>query len=410
MEENFTHENTCGICGNSDLVLVLDLGEMPLANAFLKKEDLDKPEEKFPLRVYFCRTCSSLQLLDIVKPDILFKHYDYLTSASRPLAEHFIDMGKELASKFVASPKDLFLEIGGNDGVLLGAIKDKCRVVNVDPAENVAELSREKGIDTIAEFFSPVTAEDIVARYGNAKVVVANNVMAHMRDLPEMFTGVKKLIGNEGAFVFEVHWVGNLIGDGGFDQIYHEHIFYHSLTALKHLVESLGLRIFDVALVPIHGQSMRVFVAKSRTPEKSVSEFLKKEKGIGLDNVETFVKFAEKIKGNKEGLKKLLSGLKEDGKRIVGYGAPAKGNTLLNYFEIGPDILDFLTDTTVLKQGSYSPGMHIPVVSPEKLKEKISDYILLLAWNYAEAILEREKTLRERGVKFIIPVPKVRVI
>jgi hypothetical protein len=410
MKENYIHENSCGICGGSDVNLIFDLGMMPLANAFLRKEDLDQPEEKFPLRIYFCRTCSSLQLLDVVDPDLLFKHYDYLTSASRPLAEHFINMGKELASKFVISPKDLFLEIGGNDGVLLEAIKNKCRVVNVDPAENVAELSREKGIDTIAAFFNPAVAEKIVAQYGNAKIVVANNVMAHMRNLPEMFVGARSLIGNDGVFVFEVHWVGNLIGDGGFDQIYHEHIFYHSLIALRYLVENVGLKIFDVALVPIHGQSMRVFIAKNRTPEKSVSEFLEKEKNIGLDKMETFVKFAEKVEKNKEGLRKLLSEVKENGKRIVGYGAPAKGNTLLNYFGIGPDILDFLTDTTVLKQGLYSPGMHIPVVSPEELKKEIPDYILLLAWNYAAAILEKEGALREKGVKFIIPVPEVGVV
>jgi len=196
IEKQFIHKNTCGICDGSDLVLILDLGEMPLANAFLKKDDLGGPEGKFPLRVYFCRACSSLQLLDIVDPDLLFKHYDYLTSASGPLADHFIDMGKELAGEFVKSPKDLFLEIGGNDGVLLEAVKDKCQVINVEPAKNIAKISQKKGIETIIKFFNEGLARNIIARYGSAKVVVANNVMAHMRNIREMFKGVKELIGD----------------------------------------------------------------------------------------------------------------------------------------------------------------------------------------------------------------------
>ncbi|MBU2567615.1 MAG: methyltransferase domain-containing protein [Elusimicrobia bacterium] len=390
--------------------MILDLGKMSLANAFLKKEDLNKLEDKFPLKVYFCRFCSSLQLLDIVNPELLFRHYNYLTSASRPLAEHFIKMGKDLADKFVASPNDLVVEIGGNDGVLLAGIKDRSRVLNIEPAENIAEISRKSGVETIPDFFNLKLAEEIVRKYGNAKVVVANNVMAHVENLREAFSGVKKLINSDGVFVFEVHWVGNLIGEGGFDQIYHEHIFYHSLTALKYLVEGLELKIFDVKLVPIHGQSMRVYVAEGKEVKKSVATLLQREKKMKLNRKETFVKFAKRVSKNKEKLLSLLKDLKKNGKRITGYGAPAKGNTLLNYLGIGTDTLDFLTDTTIFKQGLYSPGMHVPVVGPERLLTDIPDYILLLAWNYTDLILEKERELRNKGVKFIIPVPEVKIV
>ena len=410
MKADFIHKTTCRICNKSDLVKILDLGEMPPANAFLKKEDLDKPEKKFPLVVYFCKNCGLLQLLDVVNPKILFRHYNYLTSASKPLAEHFIQMAQELVVRFINSKNDLIVEIGGNDAILLESVKDKCRVLNIEPARNVAEISRQKGIETIDEFFNEELAKKILEKYGPAKVITANNVMAHIDDVKDVFRGVKISIGENGAFVFEVHWVGNLISEGGFDQIYHEHLCYYSLLALKNLVSQFGLKIFDVELLAIHGASMRVYVGKNQKIEKSVSELLSKEKKIGLDKAETFLRFSEKVKKIREELKKLLIQLKKEDKKIIGYGAPGKGNTLLNYCQIDSNILDFLTDTTSLKQGLYSPGMRVAIYPPEKIEEANPDYILLLAWNYVDAILEKEKKLREKGIKFIIPVPEVKII
>ena len=204
MTDDFIHKTNCRICGQSDFVKILDLGGMPPANSFLKKEDLDKPEKKFPLAVYFCKNCRLLQLLDVINPEILFRNYDYLTSASRPLVEHFIKMAQELAKRFVKSKDDLVIEIGGNDAVLLASIKDRCQVLNIEPAGNVAELSRQKGVETIEEFFNKELAEKIFKKYGIAKVVVANNVIAHIDDLKSVFAGVKTLIGDEGVLVFEV--------------------------------------------------------------------------------------------------------------------------------------------------------------------------------------------------------------
>ena len=410
MEKNFIHNNKCKSCGKDNLVKFLDLGMMPPANSFLTKEELNNIEEKFPLIAYFCKDCAMVQLLDIVNPEILFRHYSYLTSASKPLVDHFIQMGNELVNKFIKSKDELVVEIGGNDGVLVGAIKDKSRVLNIEPASNVAEISTGKGIETINEFFNKELAEKILAKYGYAKVIVANNVMAHIDNLRGVFDGVKILIGENGVFVFEVHWVGNLLNEGGFDQIYHEHLYYHSLISLKNFVSQFGLNIFDIETVPIHGESMRVYVSKNMAINENVDKFLKKEKEMGLDKAETFLNFSKKVEDNKVKLKSTLTKLKKDGKKIIGYGAPAKGNTLLNYFGIDNSILDYIIDTTPLKQGMYTPGTHIIVSSPDRMKDEAPDYVLLLAWNYADAILAKEKELRGKGVKFIIPVPEIRIV
>ena len=373
MNKNFYKRTNCRICGQSDLIKILDLGEMPSANSFLREDELLLEEQKFSLRVYFCETCKLLKLLDVVSPEILFGNYDYLTSASKPLAEHFVRMANELVEKFIKSNDDLMIEIGGNDAVLLESIKDVCRVLNIEPAKNIFEISRQKKVETINEFFSKKLAEKILEEYGSAKVIIANNVMAHIDDIKDVFEGIKILINDDGVFVFEVHWVGNLIGEGGFDQIYHEHLSYYSLHSLLNLVEQFDLKIFDIELVPIHGESLRVFVGKNFNVSDSVENFLNTEKELELNNSKTFIQFSKKVEKNKKDLKDLLVSLKKQGKKIVGYGAPAKGNTLLNYCGIDNTILDFITDTTSLKQGLYTPGTRIPIEHPDKIKESELD-------------------------------------
>ena len=299
MKKDFVHKTNCRICKSSNLTRILDLGEMPLANAFLKREDLDKPETKLPLAVYFCKSCGLLQLLDVVNPEILFRHYYYLTSTSKPLTDHFVELGKNLVDRFIKSKNDLVVEIGGNDAVLLDSIKNRCRVLNIEPAENIAKISKEKDVDTIEEFFSAELTERIFREYGPTKVITASNVIAHIDNLEDVFDGVKILIGNEGIFVFEVHWVGNLmglVGIGGFDQIYHEHLSYFSLLVLKKLVNQFGLRIFDVKLIPVHGQSLQVYVSKNYEVSESVNKFLEKERSLGLNKVQTYLNFAKKVK------------------------------------------------------------------------------------------------------------------
>jgi len=408
--QDYTHKTTCRVCEGTDLVRVLDLGSTPPANAYLKKEDLGKPEKSFPLALYYCRTCSLAQLLDVVNPEILFKDYHFLTGASSPSVEHFKKYAEEALRPLISSKDDLVIDIGGNDGVLLNFVKDYARVLNVDPADNLAPLSEARGVPFYPAFFTSQTADEIIAKYGKAKVVVANNVFAHTDPLRDVFKGIAKLIDKNGTFICEVHWQKHLIEEGAFDQIYHEHLCFHSLHSLRHLVESAGMKIYDVQIVPTQGRSLRIFVAKDRMPTPNVERVLAEEERAGLIDEAAHRSFGRNIEGEKEKLLTLLRDLKAAGKKIVGYGAPAKGNTLLNYYGIGPDILDYLTDTTPLKQGLYSPGMHIPIVSPEKLLTETPDYILLLAWNFRDAILEKEKALREKGVKFIITVPVVEVI
>ena len=242
------------------------------------------------------------------------------------------------------------------------------------------------------------------------RVATANNVFAHTDPLRDAFAGVAKLIGEDGVFIFEVHWAKHLLDAGCFDQIYHEHLCYYSLHALTHLVESAGMRIFDVEIVPVQGQSLRVYAAKSRAPSERAAQVLRAERERGVTTEAAWHGFAEVVRGNKVKVLALLRELKAQGKKIVGYGAPAKASSLLNYYRLGPETLNYLTDTTPLKQGLFSPGMHIPIVAPERLRSDTPDYIFLMAWNFKDVILEKERALRERGVKFIITVPAVEIL
>ncbi len=409
MKKDFLHKTTCRACFNSNLVKILDLGKMPLSNAFLKANELNKPEKKFSLIVYFCRDCGLLQLLDVVSPEMLFSNYYYLTSTSKPLADHFVKFGGSLAKRFIKSKNDLIIDIGGNDAVLLGSVKNKCRVLNIEPAKNIAKISRNNGVETINEFFSEKLAKALFKKYGPARIITASNVFAHVDNLADFINGVKILIGEKGIFVIEAHWVANLLGlagKGGFDQIYHEHLCYFSLSALEKLFNKFGLKIFDAELTPIHGISLRVYVGRNYEAAGSVKELLNKEKELRLDKAKTYLDFTKRVIKKRNELRSLLGTLRRgsgQAKIIVGYGAPAKGNILLNYCGIDNKILNFIVEDSPLKQGLYTPGTHIKIYSTKRLKDILPDYILLLAWNYADAIIEKEAVLLKKGVKFINP-------
>lgn len=394
------------------MVPMLDLGIMPPANAFISEEELNTKETAFPLRVAVCSRCFALQLLDTVDPDILFsKDYYYFTGASIPLVKHFENYAKYLVKDFSLTKDDLVVEMGSNDGVLLSFLSPFSKVLGVDPAINMGKEAKKRGVPTLEAFFGYKSASQILENEGSATLILANNVFAHVAEIKDVLNGVAKLLAPKGRFVAEVHWAGNLLGKGGFDQIYHEHIYYFSVLALKYLIEEVqGLYLSKVELIPIHGESLRFYVSKEKNIDPSVEMMLEKEKTMGLDRLDFYSAFGSRLTQLKTKLLDTLKTIKKQGKTIVGYGAPAKGNTLLNYFEIGQEILDYITDTTPSKQGSYTPGTHIPIVHPDTLHIKNPDYILLLSWNYADAILEKEKELRHKGVKFIIPVPEIRVV
>jgi hypothetical protein len=294
--------------------------------------------------------------------------------------------------------------------LLLEYVKPHARILNIDPADNLEGMSRAKDIPFYPAFFSSKTADDIVAAYGAASVVTANNVFAHIDPIRDVFEGASRLIGDDGVFICEVHWVKHLLDEACFDQIYHEHLCFYSLHALRALIQTSGMTVFDVEIVPTQGQSLRVFAAKNKKAGESVGRILEIERAAGILNVEKYLSFARSVEQNKREAVELIDNLKSRGKRIVGYGAPAKGNTLLNYYGLDNHSIDYLIDSTPAKQGLYSPGALIPIFPPSELNRRPPDFILLLAWNYKEAILRKEASLLERGVKFFVTTPKVFIL
>ncbi len=407
------HRPDCRVCGSTDLQRFLHLGDLPLVNEFVAPEDVGGVEPRFPLDVYFCRSCSLVQLLDVVHHEYLFEEYVYSSSASKPLVRHFARQAQALRDRYLHSPDDLVVEFGSNDGVFLQNYIGQCRILGVDSAMNIAALAIKKGVPTLVEFFNEALAQRIRKTHGPAQVVFAANVFAHNDDVLGLARGAAGLLADEGVFVFEVHWFADFLATKCFDQFYHEHLCYYSLGALHRLMEQAGLRIIDVNKIPIHGTSLQVHAVlegATYTLQPSVRALLDEEHRMGLTDEKVYLSYCEEVESIKTRLVELLAQLKSEGNCIVGYGAPGKGNTLLNYCGIGKETLSYLIDTTPFKQGMYTPGTHIPVYPPEKLNEDRPDYALLLAWNYADAILAKEQALREAGMKFIIPVPFPKVV
>ena len=406
---NYVRRATCRNC-NYPLTEVLDLGMMPLANAFLAGEKLEAPEYQFPLSLAYCSDCFLVQVPDVVDPDLLFKDYVYTTGSSPVLVRHFEKLAGQV-QKLLTEPTDLVVDIGGNDGTFLSFLKPFGAVLNVDPALNLKPLSHSKDVEFLHSFFNSVTAHEIVSKYGQAKVITATNAFAHSDYVEDMAKGVATLLRDDGVFIAEVHWVKDLIESGCWDQIYHEHLCYYSLHSFQELIRPYGLTVFDVEIIPTHGRSLRVSACKDPLRTwPSVEMILQTELRSGLTDVSTFLNFGQKVARNKDKLRRGLANLRQRGHKIAGYGAPAKGNVLLNYCKIYPHLVEYLVDSSPLKQGLYSPGTHIRVEKPEYLYANRPDYVLLLAWNYKDAILEKEQKLRDLGTKFIIPVPEVSIV
>lgn len=403
----------CRICNSQDLVQFLDFGLQPLANSFLKKEQLGDAEAKYPLRVALCNNCRLVQLKDMVDPESMFRDYVYFSSGM-PASQHFRAYAESIVADFTQSENDLVVDIGSNDGHFLSLVKELGRpILGVDPARNLARVANESGVPTIPEFFSENLANEIIKQHGSPKAVIGNNVVAHIGDLHELVKGVKVLTADGGVFVFEAPYLIDMFENLSFDTIYHEHLSYFSVFPLQKLFEQYGMEIFNAQVHPIQGNSIRVFVCRNgdRPIQSSVREYLNKEKAMGLHNsVEPYFELARKIENLKDEVARLLQELKRQGKKIVGYGAPAKGNTLLNYYGIGIDILDYVTEELPSKIGFYTPGMHIPVVHTSEFRNNHPDYALLLAWNYKEVILQKEQSFRDGGGKFIMPIGAERIL
>lgn len=406
------HRNDCRGCRSTDVIKFLDLGLMPKAGSFLTEEQVST-EPKYQLDVYVCRRCSLVQILDIIPQEVLFTNYQYLSSITRTLREHFSEYAKEIHKRFLGKDS-LVVEIGSNDGVLLQPFNALgISAIGVEPATNVAEIAKKKGLSVINKFFNREVAMEIRSNYGRAKVICANNVFAHIDDLDEVLLGLRDLLEDNGVFVFEVHYLLDLLEKYQYDTIYHEHLCYYSLTALSHLLERFGMVIFDVKRISTHSGSIRVYAKtkfnNSYPVHEIVRRMIEEEKEVVYDLNKYFI-FAESLKQKRWQLCELLWAIKKVGKKIVGYGAAGRGTILINYCNIGKDLLDYVVDESPTRRGFLMPGKHIPIVGPERIKVDMPDYILLLAWSYENEVVSKEKAFVNKGGKFIIPLPDVRLL
>lgn len=403
----------CRMCGSDDLRQFFDLGLQPLANSLLGEAAQFAAERRFPLGLLFCGNCNLVQLSHVVDPRLLFVHdYVYLSSGI-PSSPHFTSYAEEVRARFLPDAQKFVVEIGSNDGHLLYLIKQfGVRVLGVDPAENVAATANERGVETRAEFFGEASAKQIAQEFGLADVVIGNNVVAHIDDHQDLMKGVVLLLAPQGVFVFEAPYLGDMFDQLAFDSIYHEHMSYLALRPLMKLCGKYGLEIFDVEHFPVQGNSLRYYAAHkgTRAIEESVGKYAALEDLRGFGIMATYQKLAKNIEALREDVKGTVLRLKREGKRIAAYGAPARGNTILNYFGIGKSVLDYATEALSSKIGKFTPGTHIPVVDIAWARQNPPDYYFLLAWPYKNIILEKEKDFLMRGGKFIMPVGGQRII
>ncbi|MBI2474666.1 MAG: class I SAM-dependent methyltransferase [Candidatus Taylorbacteria bacterium] len=408
----FRERSDCRLCGSRRLIALWQFGKTPLANSYLKKSELKRKEVEAPLNIARCQSCNLVQLTTVVDPKVLFSDYLYVSSTSPKFVAHFKAYARSISERFDVTKKDLVVDVGSNDGILLKHFAELgVNILGIDPAENVAEMANKRGLRTLAVFFNQAVAKDIRQKYGPAKIITANNVFAHTDQVRDFAVSAKELLAEDGVFVFEVQYLKDLVEQNLFDIVYHEHLCYYHLTPLVPFFSSIGLEVFDVRRMEVHGGSLRVFVGRSgkHSISKNIGEFLKREKY--LNTSKPYRAFMRRIKANEKKLRKLLKTIKKAGKRVVGYGAPAKATTLSYVFKLTGNDLDYIVDDDKkIKQGLFMPGTHIPIRPPEALYSDQPDYCLVLAWNFAALIVKNHERFTKQGGRFIIPVPSPKII
>lgn len=408
----FSVRTTCRACGGDTLEPFLSLGETALANSFLRGPEEIAGEARFPLTVHLCTTCSLVQIVEVVPPTILFEHYLYVTGTSDTIAAHNEGYADAVLAALEPGPRDLVVEVASNDGSLLRRFQERgVRVLGIEPARNLAERANAEGIKTLPLFFDPGTARSVRAIHGAAKAVIFNNVLAHVNEPVSFLAGAKHLLAPGGRVVFEVPELAQMVAGLEYDTVYHEHLCYFSVTALMRVCEGAGLSIARVDPMPVHGGSVRVWAAPREElgdHAPAVRLLSVEERDAGLTSLGRLRRFAEDVETQRRELLAALERWKSRGESVAGYGAPAKGNTLLNHCGITTELLPYTVDKNPLKVGLLTPGQHIPVLPVETLAERRPDRVLILAWNFADEIVRQQAHLRESGTRFWVPLPSPR--
>jgi 2-polyprenyl-3-methyl-5-hydroxy-6-metoxy-1,4-benzoquinol methylase len=406
---------TCRFCRAPLSRSFADLGMSPLSNAFLRPEQLNRMEKFYPLHAWVCESCFLVQLEEFESPETIFSDYAYFSSYSDTWLKHAAEYTAAMIERFGYDSSSQVIEIASNDGYLLQYFaKRGIPVLGIEPAANVARVAQEKGIPTLVRFFSTELAKELAVADRQADLLLGNNVLAHVPDLNDFVRGMAVLLKPEGVITMEFPHLLRLMAENQFDTIYHEHFSYFSFLTAEKVFAAHGITLFDVEEIPTHGGSLRIFGRHAGDGTKPVSPRVEKlrqaERDAGLDHPETYTVFAERIKATKRDLLKFLIDAKERGKKVVGYGAPAKGNTLLNYCGVRTDLLEYTVDRSPHKQGLFLPGVHIPIHHPDRIAETRPDYVLILPWNLKEEIMEQMPHVRSWGGKFVVPIPGVQVL
>jgi SAM-dependent methyltransferase len=403
------------MCGATKLQKVLSLTPTPPGNRFLREDELALPEPAYPLDLYFCETCHHVQLGHVVDPRILYQRsYSYVSATSAAFLEHLRTYAAAMVDRFSLRPGTLVTDIGSNDGSCLRFFQQAgMKVLGVDPAREIAARASASGIETIGDFFSEELATRLRDEYGPAAFITSHNACAHIDDLEGVLKGVRHWLADDGVFVLEVGYLLDVVDNAWFDTIYHEHLDYHTVAPFRHLFARVGLESLGVERISPQGGSIRVFAQRAGAAKKadaSLSRLIDLEHEKQLDRPETLVQFGRRIDKVGAELRSIVGGIKEAGQSIAGYGAATKATTLLSHFRLGRDELDFIVDDNPLKQGMFSPASHVPVTNASELYRRRPEYLLILAWNFAEPIMAAHREYARHGGKFIVPMPAPQVI